>query len=656
VRARSAAEAARPHGVDEPGDPAGEPTSAERPIRYRGTNIPTGYFRRPGGIHVHIDGARSAEQVIELLRDLDKPGLDGSAVPGKFNSILRFSAGPQRQDRAFAETYRYHTPGSGQTEEFDSFSTMLLAGGGTLGAEALDALGRVLDFISSQPEAVVELERVIGVLELDGTWNEASPPRIADPGAVDTGHLARYKRLMTSPFEIHHSIDFPDRDPSTDGGPEPSIDDLPVWPNLGGWFLFEKGDGWSYRSSEFVGMGGDYHYAACVGQKRLEEYLSKLGRPYHLHTIVEQVLGIWRGGEQTKDDRCSVPALSAWERSCPPKEHVWVIASNFFGDRSPDVKEAMLENLAKGVSYTYFLNTHADVLRLSLLAEELEVGLVARGSSADSARQTIGENVRSVVLSPELGIDDELTRLLRSDYFLCPYDDAMGGYRLDSSGLSGERLSRENRAYLVGALNPLLETKIRGLFLSSEESWAPRSSYHAVACTDLEQSAVDQDQVPWQKMLASYDRIVAREVSLLAKKCFVVRPVRNGYLLVFEYAHDAAYWSRRLQFEVQRENQEQAAKRDRSLPIPNHNIALGYGSVTRVLRAHGYDYIGGAIDDCIALARRLRHQRIAMSRAFADQYEGHVGKREFLASTNSYREPGGRGGGDGGELRLLDWP
>jgi hypothetical protein len=85
------------------------------------------------------------------------------------------------------------------------------------------------------------------------------------------------------------------------------------------------------------------------------------------------------------------------------------------------------------------------------------------------------------------------------------------------------------------------------------------------------------------------------------------------------------------------------------IPIPTHSIALGYGLVSRVLRAHGYDHVGAVVDDCIELAARITKGCIVMSRPFADQYEAHVGQREFLASTQDY-EALGRG------LRVLDWP
>jgi hypothetical protein len=618
---------------------------------YRSAGTPPGFFRTPGDFHVHIDGARNFAQLFDLLSELGAPAEDGNRqFPGKFNHILRFAGGPQRDDRAFAETYRCHTPGSVQKEAFDSFSTIRLGSGTELESDAVAVLRQVLDSVSAQSDAVVELERVIGVLELGGGWDEAEPPRIADPTALDSPVLSDFRRLTTSPIEIHHSIDIPKNASTGKEEPPVSVDQLPVWPNLGGWFLFDHGDYWSFRSSEFVGRTADYHYAASVGQRRLAEYLAELECSHDLRTLVEQVLGIWRGGEQPKDARESIPALGEWEMSCPANGHVWVIAGNFLGDRSPDVRRAMLQNLAQDVTYTYFLNTHADVLRLGLLAEDLEHGLLAEGCSGDKAHRSVAENVRCVLLSPELTVDDRLRDLLDADYFLCPYDERMGGYRLDSSGLAGERMSADDLSYIVEALDPLLEAKIRGLFSTSEESWAPKSFFRAVICTDLEETAVDQDQEPWRAMLAEYDRIVAREVSMHGSKCLVVRPVRNGYLVIFEHPSDAAAWSRRLQFEVHRRNHEIAIRNRGAIPIPNHNVALGYGWISRVLRAHGYDYIGGAIDECIDVAPKLQRGLIAMSRPFADQYESHVGKREFLASTSGYSDA------ELGEFRVLEWP
>jgi hypothetical protein len=198
---------------------------------------------------------------------------------------------------------------------------------------------------------------------------------------------------------------------------------------------------------------------------------------------------------------------------------------------------------------------------------------------------------------------------------------------------------------LVEALNPLVDAKIRGVYSSADESWLSHSEYRAIVSTDLEDSAVDQDQESWRRMLTEYDQIVAREVSLHGRLCSVVRPVRNGYLVVFETPKDAASLARRLQYEVDRHNHALIERNCIGLAIPAHNVALSYGSVSRVLRAHGYDYVGGAIDQCIDTASRLRGGCISLSRVFADQYENYVGKREFEATTRIE-----------GDDCILEWP
>jgi class 3 adenylate cyclase len=623
----------------------------EQIASYRSPETPGGAFRVPGDIHVHIDGGSNAHAVFQTLRALEGRARKGPPrFPMKFNAILRSAAGPQRDETAFVQTYRYHTPGVGERESFDTFSTMWLGSGSDLEPDAIGALIAILEELPQWPGAVVELERVIGVLKPGGSWEDADPPRIADPDAFDTGPLGGFPRLATSPIEIHHAIDFPKKGGTRNGAPVLGVDDLPTWQNLGGWFLFDRGHEWSYRSSEFVDRAGEYRYAACAGQKRLLESLRGFDCHYELHTLAEQVLGIWRGTSGPSEEKSTVPALGEWEMSCPAGGHIWVIVPNFFGDRNPDVRRAMVRNLNQDVTYTYFLHSHADVLRLSRLATELERDLMKNGRTADRSRRVVSERLRCLLLNSEHSTDQRLKDLLANDYFLCPSHKTMGGFRLDSSGFSGERVDDEEYEYLVQTLAPLLDTTLSDLFSST---WASRSSssfHQVVVCTELEGTAVDQDQDSWRRMLSSYDHIVAGQVSMHAAGCDVVRPVRNGYLLVFADPKEAGEWARRLQFQVQWHNEDVAKRGGHELPIPTHNIALGYGSVTRILRAHGHDYVGGSIDECIRLADALRGGQIAMSRMFADQYEARVGKQEFSASTRvetDYLV---------GEVRLLEWP
>jgi class 3 adenylate cyclase len=623
-------------------------TSSDRHIEhYRSPGTPRGAFRQPGDIHVHIDGGSNALAIYDTLSDYEgKAGKGQPRFPMKFDAIKRFAAGPQRDDRAFVQTYRFHTPGVGEQESFNTFSTMRLGSGSDLEPEAIDVLRAILTELPDWPGAVVELERVMGILEPGGVWEDADPPRIADPDAFDSDPLRGFPRLATSPIEIHHAIDFPKRRGTRNGAPILGVDELPTWPNLGGWFLFEKDNVWSFRSSEFLDRSGEFRYASHDSQKRLLDALSGIGCDYKLHTLAEQVLGIWRGGSAGSEEKRTVPALGDWEKSCPPGGHIWVIAANFLGDRNPDVRRAMVRNLSQNVTYTYFLRSDADVLRLSRLASQLERDLITReNKTADRARRVVSERVQCLLLDSGHSGDQRLKSMLADDYFLCPSHDSMGGFRLDRSGFSGERIEGDEYEYLVQTLSPLLNASISDLFSST---WESHTQHRVVACTEFEGTAVDQDQDSWRAMLRSYDYIVAGQVSMHGSSCDVVRPVRNGYLLVFEDPREAGDWAKRLQFQVQWHNQDIAKRGAREIPIPTHNIALGYGSVTRILRAHGNDYVGGSIDECIHLAQTLRGGQIVMSRMFADQYEASVGRQEFVASTRletDYLV---------GELRLLE--
>lgn len=60
------------------------------------------------------------------------------------------------------------------------------------------------------------------------------------------------------------------------------------------------------------------------------------------------------------------------------------------------------------------------------------------------------------------------------------------------------------------------------------------------------------------------------------------------------------------------------------------------GAATQVLRAHGYDYIGGAVDDCINMFAECNEDcadvgdgAIVMSTRFAQEYKSRVGAKEF---------------------------
>ncbi|MCA1709909.1 MAG: hypothetical protein LC808_44160 [Actinobacteria bacterium] len=118
---------------------------------------------------------------------------------------------------------------------------------------------------------------------------------------------------------------------------------------------------------------------------------------------VEQVLGIWRRDDELgRKGFKSVPDLARWEMACP---EFWVIAANFLGDKSPDVKNAMVQNLKRKVTYTYFVRSYADVFRLNMLRKELEDELCERirgDLRRETAREIVSKQIRCVLVS---GVD-----------------------------------------------------------------------------------------------------------------------------------------------------------------------------------------------------------------------------------------------------------
>jgi len=599
-------------------------------------NLKPGDLRKLGTFHVHIDGDDQAH-IESLLGELEPE------FPSKVNRITGESVpGPQRDDPDFDETYRYHTPGSLENEDFSVFSTTMLGAGSKLSSEAIETLRHIITVVTRKAGPIVELERVVATIDEDGAWTEVE--LISDPPELwKLSDECDYPRLSTFPIEIHHAIDIPKK------GSLPPLDpteDIPKGPNIGGWFLFEKENAWAYRSNQFADWS-DYEHYAKDGDARLRKFLAELherGVEATLRTLVEQVLGIWRREDELRrKDFKSVPDLARWEMTCP---EFWVIAANFLGDKSPDVKNAMMHNLKRKVTYTYFVRSYADVFRLNMLRNELEDELCERmrgGLRREEACEIVSKQIRCVLVS---GIDPSLRQLLKPDYFICPRetdDKAVEGYQLRRGAIGGQKIEEDQVKSIIDGLSPLLRQKVEGLYISvPQEPWRQYDypERYAIVCTDLDSSEVTGGNRAWQQVLAFYDRIVARERSLF-QYGDVVRPVRNGYLLVFKSVKDAAEFSKRLQSAVKWHNKaSRRAGRDEKLP--SHIVSLEYGLAMRVLRAHGDDYIGSAIDKCISRLDSCKHGRhnstegaIIMSDAFSSSYEEELGEDPFPGRTST---------------------
>jgi TIR domain len=595
-----------------------------------------GDFRKLGAFHVHIDGDDQAH-IESLLGEL------GPTFTSKVNRVTGEPVrGPQRDDPDFDETYRYHTPGSLGNEEFSVFSTTMLGVDSKLSPEAIDALKHIITVVTRKAGPVVELERVVATIDKDGVWAEVD--LISDPTNLwKLSDECDYPRLSTFPIEIHHAIDIPKE------GSLPPLnlaEDIPKGSNIGGWFLFEKETTWSYRSNQFADWS-DYEHYAKDGDARLRKFLAELrerGVEATLRTLVEQVLGIWRRDDELRrTDFKSVPDLARWEMTCP---EFWVVAANFLGDKSPDVKNAMVQNLKRRVTYTYFVRSYADVFRLNMLRKELEDELCERmpgGLRREAAREVVSKQIRCVLLS---GIDPSLKQLLKPDYFICPRevdDKAVEGYKLQRGAIGGQKIDEDQVNIIIGGLSPLLQQKVEGFYLSvPQEPWRHYDypERYAIVCTDLDSSEVTGGNRAWQQVLAIYDRIVAREVSMF-QYGDIVRPVRNGYLLVFKSVNDAVEFTKRLQSAVAWHNDSsRRARRDEKLP--SHLVSLEYGLATRVLRAHGDDYIGSAVDKSISRLDSCNRRElnsgegaIAMSDTFSSSYEEELGEDPFPARTRT---------------------
>src|SRR5262249_54042087 len=156
--------------------------------------------------------------------------------------------------------------------------------------------------------------------------------------------------------------------------------------------------------------------------------------------------------------------------------------------------------------------------------------------------------------------------------------------------IKGGRLIKANEiGQLIKGLRDLIHpTNEVGWYMPIQETQLLVN--RAVMNTDLKGSTTFQEQygdAKWECALLEYDLIVANQVSRLQGE--VVKNLGDGYLLVFEQARDALLCAQRLQEAIRGKNAEIAPDSEKP-KIPPHRIALDFGPVTKVMRAHGPDY------------------------------------------------------------------
>jgi len=248
---------------------------------FRSAGLPPGYFGRVGGLHLHVDGAGQRDFVVTLLRELQAAG-----ARGKLNAITDALIGPQRKE--LASTYASHTPGTGDTERFEYFSTIETRDRDA----AIEQLRWILPRLAAHDGIVVEVERVVYRIDTAGVASSLPEDEVAPLQSLEVG----FERSPTLPFEIHHAFDIPK--PTEESRPPIALrkimdDTVAAGLPVGGWYHFEKADAWAYRSNAFA-TADALDRTALSQHAALKSCLIETGLQFRMWSIIEQVLGVWR--------------------------------------------------------------------------------------------------------------------------------------------------------------------------------------------------------------------------------------------------------------------------------------------------------------------------------------------------------------------------
>ena len=245
---------------------------------YRTNDATRGLFNALGAVHIHIDGSQKESLIIRLLKKLAE-----KQCASKINYVQGFIAGPQR--RELPEVYESHTPAIEGKEALDFFSTTMVV----TRFKAISTVNYLVSQLKEIVGTIIEVEQVVGMMNDEG-YKELPPNEFYVN--IDSSDVAMFPQPSLF-YEIHHGFDLP------------RTEELPIsLPKLlefcvandiaiGGWFVFDKGDKWAYRSNSFSddpNVGEQVQREYGILQKFLED--SKLS--FTLRTMLERILGIWK--------------------------------------------------------------------------------------------------------------------------------------------------------------------------------------------------------------------------------------------------------------------------------------------------------------------------------------------------------------------------
>jgi class 3 adenylate cyclase len=591
---------------------------------FRSEEATSGFARKPGIIHAHIDaGGAHRGKVAEIVK-----WLASEKFPSKDNEIIASSPGSHRNHPDFRRTYANHTPGTPSDKDFGVFSTTSFPDHSS--SQVAAKVKEILNQLSHIKGVVVEVERVLGVITKRGEWEGP----LAPIPSIDESEVG-YEALYTHPVEIHLAFDLDKEKYSTNTKAYISPEEVCELTDkrglkVGEWFLFDKGKHWSYRSSQFLEIDGyeeiaqDYH--TLMGECLRDRFSEGI----NWWTLTEQILGLWKTQfspsienkyESNKARRfgseLTLPQLGRWERSFQTLETFWGVVPNFLGDTNPDICDAMLFNLReRGTTYTYFLHSFADLQRLRDFTDRLQY---------DLRRADLSEQIRPVLLWQRPG-KRNLNGPISGEYFIAnPTSGNSEGYKIirNASGhvTHGVRLSESECERAVEALSPLLNRTVQGICPPVIVSRSDESVGLAIAYTDLEDSVKTMLSTPasiWDDMLEHYDRLVATETSRVAGE--VIKALGDGYLLAFPNPKAAFDFAVRIQKAVDQYNDDMISHHNAVGCVPRQRIALDYGQVRRVERSHGYDLAGVVLSRCARVVAKVKKgNHIVMTKEFQGQ-------------------------------------
>ncbi len=248
---------------------------------YRSKGLFPGMLNILGTAHIHIDGARNEQLIIDIVKRLEKDG-----HLGKINIVYDFIAGKQRE--ILPETYQSHTPVLEEKEALDFFSSNIVSDRN----DAIKCINLINTMLEGITGTIIEMEQVVG-------WYDRNGWKILPHEKHITSIFDSEVDVSPSPsldFEVHHGFDLPKV-----GKPDVSLPLLLKYCEekgceFGGWFVFEKPDAWGYRSNSFYGSSTNGESLIDVVEREQDIIMSYLAEENIIcspRTLIEKVIGIW---------------------------------------------------------------------------------------------------------------------------------------------------------------------------------------------------------------------------------------------------------------------------------------------------------------------------------------------------------------------------